>query len=296
MFDQTIHNPILNTNKTLPEIKVLSDVEHVNSKSKTFMLYDNKTDKNLLFIGSCRTVQLAFYFNNLNIPHLKRNIYILYVPHWSTEELRESLPRDVILKILDKTDIIICESIERFGILNTYEHLEQNFFKHFDVKNKLIFHIPNIELRMFHYEITRVFKIPIHEVGGYFHKSKEHILNKLKVFGYEKVAEFIERNIIKIKLFSTFNHPTRVVMLLLFKYLALKMGIHLPASFFTEMDKYNFIEGNELPIIQKDIDLYNLKFPCTISDELVLGMPDVVFVKHPKIDYKFVDTEDFIIF
>jgi hypothetical protein len=285
----------LNTNKTLPEIKLLTDVEYVNSKSKTFMVYDNKIDKNLLFMGSCRTVQLAFYFNNLNIPHLKRNIYILYVPHWSTDELRESLPRDVILKILDKTDIIICESIERFGILNTYEHLEQNFFKHFDVKNKLIFHIPNIELRMFHYEITRVFKRPIHEVAGYFHKSKEHILNKLKVFGYEKVAEFIERNITKIKLFSTFNHPTRVVMLLLFKYLALKMGIHLPASFFTEMDKYNFIEGNELPVIQKDINLYNLKFSCTISDELVLGMSDV-YVKHPKMDYKFVDTEDFIIF
>jgi hypothetical protein len=288
-------NKKTNTFETLPLIKYLKHVEDVNTVDKTFLLYDNSVTKNLLIIGACRNVQLAFYFNNLNITHLKRNIYFIYAPVWGTEEKRASLPYDVIHKILVNTDIMICESIQNYGVLNTYRGLEKNFFKEFGVKDKIVIDIPNIELRMFHYENVQIFKQPIDQVTTFFQSSKKHVLTKLNEFGYSVVSEFIERNLTKTKLFNTFNHPRRVVMLLLFKCMMAKIGIHLASNFFTEMNKYPFLEGFELPIIHKDIDSYGLQFKCNVSPDTVINVPNVS-VSHPIDDYLFVDSDEFIKF
>ena len=155
--------------------------------------------------------------------------------------------------------------------------------------------IPNIELRMFHYENVQIFKQPVDQVTTFFQMSKKHVLNKLNEFGYSMVSDFIERNITKTKLFNTFNHPRRVVMLLLFKCMMAKIGIHLSSNFFTEMNKYTFLEGFELPIIQKDIDSYGIQFKCKVSPDSVINIPNIS-VSHPIDDYVFVDSDEFIKF
>jgi hypothetical protein len=275
------------------DIKYIDDVSAVNSDNPTFLVYDNKCQKNVLFIGSCRLVQFAFYFNSLGINSFKRNIYQIYVPNWGTDELRNKIPRDVIMKILKHTDIIICESMRHYGILNTTD-TGVNFFKEFEVENKLIFRLPNLSLRMYHYEIMTVFGQPIEEVASYFKKSKDHLFTKLNELGYKKVSEFIERNLTKTKLFNTFNHPRRVLSLFMFKQLMIKFGILLKSGFFQDMNNYSFLEAKNFPIIQKDIDSYGLQFKCNISPESIVDSP-LVFVTQPTDSYTFVDSDEFII-
>jgi hypothetical protein len=280
--------------KRVRSVKYIDDVSSVNSDNPTFLVYDNKCQKNMLFIGSCRLVQFAFYFDNLGINSLKRNIYHIYVPNWGNEELRNNLPRDIIHKILKDTDIIICESMCNFGILNTTD-TEVNFFKEFEVVNKAIFRIPNLELRMYHYENITVFGQPIEEVVRYFKKSKEYLFTKLNELGYEKVSEFIERNITKTKLFNTFNHPRRVLSLFMFKQLMLKFGVSLGCGFFQDMNNYPFTEIREFPIVQKDLDAYGLQFKCKISPQSVVNIPNLSVIQ-PIDKYIFVDSDEFIKF
>jgi len=275
------------------QVKTINDVSAVNSGNQTFLLYDNKCQKNLLFVGSCRLVQFAFYFNNLGVDSLKRNIYYIYVPDWGNEELRNKMPRNIIRNILKDTDIIICESMCHYGILNTTD-TEVNFFKEFEVTNKMIFRLPNLELRMYHYETMTRFKQPSEEAVNYFKKSKQHLFSKLNELGYEKVSEFIERNLFKTKLFNTFNHPRRVLSLFMFKQLMIKFGILLKSDFFQDMNNYPFLECRDFPIIQRDLDAYGLQFKCNISPDAILDNP-LAFVKQPLDSYTFVDSDEFII-
>jgi len=284
----------LNQIKT-QKVMYVDDVSHVNLVTKTFLLYNNNCENNILFIGGCRMTQFAFYFNNINIPHLKRNIYMIYVPDWNGKF--DIIPKNTIKKIVDNTDLFICESVQKYDILNTISHLDVNFFKEFGITNKPIFMLPNLELRMYHHTIMHIIKKPIHEVHSKFLHSMKYLCEHIDSLGYKPVSDFIQRNISKIKLFNTHSHPRRFLMLLLFKHMMLKADISLNLEFYNEMNKYSFIEGHETPVCQKDVDLYNIKYNCIISDNTVLEDPNAYINHiHPIEPYEFVETDEFIIF
>jgi hypothetical protein len=184
--------------------------------------------------------------------------------------------------------------MRHFGILNTVVDADVTFFKEFGVTNKVIFRLPNLELRMYHYENMTVFNQSKEQVVEYFKKSKQHLFSKLNELGYGKVAEFIEKNLTKTLLFNTYNHPRRVLSLFLFKQFMLNFGVSLKPEFFRIMNNYSFLEGKDLPLIQKDIDVYGLQFKCIIYPESILNTPHVFIAQH--IDpYTFVDSDEFII-
>ena len=55
----------------------------INSNiNHSFLVYNNNCTNNILFIGSCRLSQILYYYNNINIEDLKRNIYYIYIPEW----------------------------------------------------------------------------------------------------------------------------------------------------------------------------------------------------------------------
>lgn len=262
------------------------------AKPEDLLIYDNQVDNNILFIGSCRLTPYMFYYNNIKNCEYKRNIYGIYVPRWSGENIN-NFPHAEVINILKNTDIIICESISNYGILNTHDELEINFFKEFNIDKKIdVYKIPNLELRMYHYEIIHIFKQPKESVYPYFLSSKEYLLTKLNNLGYEKVASFIDSNIGKIKLFNTFNHPSKTLSLFLFKYITAKIGIYLESSFFVEMQKYIFLEGNETPIFNIDKESYDIKFDYTYIDDNKLYEPGI-FVNNTITDFDFTLISDF---
>lgn len=239
-----------------------------------FLIYNNNCEKNILFIGSCRLASYMFYYNNLNMDYMKRNIYGVYISNCSDN--LHLFPKEKLIDILKNTDIIICENIVNYDILNTNIKSDINFFKEFNTSDKKIIHIPNLELRMYTYDIIHTFKQTKEEVYDYFLKSKQHLYKLFDDTGYEELKVFIDTNLNKIRLFNTFNHPSNTLSIVLFKYLMKHaFNINIQNEFLNTMHKYCFLEGNCTPIFDNDIMLYNIEYRCNISDNNLLHTPNI---------------------
>jgi len=222
--------------------------------SDNLLIYDNKSSKNILFLGSCRMFPLMYYFNKIHVDNLHRNMYFIYVSHWLNKQLN-------IDTILMNTDIIICETMKNFGVLNTVG--EKNFFNIFPIReNTKIFKIPNLQLRMYAHDSINRFHIEFdhNKLYHYFLESRQRLKQNLIKHGYEELDLFIDRHIHDMKLFSTYDHPMPILSVLLFKYLALKMNIVLENEFLNKLLSYVFLQGNDTPLYDIDRDLYRLTF------------------------------------
>ena len=118
-----------------------------------------------------------------------------------------------------------------------------------------------------------MYKIPKEKVYDHFMTSKQRLKNRMIQFGYEDLWDEFEINITKIRLFSTFNHPTRILSCMLFKHLSKKLGLDVTVEHYAEFLKHSFIEGIDSPIFQHDIDMYKFTFPCEICDPSKLYVP-----------------------
>lgn len=243
------------------------NVEEINNNG-SLLVYNNNASKNVIFIGSCRTVPLMFYYNTVC---KDRNIYSILVYKYP------KINSELIHQILKNTDIIICENVEHFEILNTNIKSEITFFKHFKVDSTIHIHyIPNLELRMFNYDIINTFKINKQDVYNYFLISRERLVKRIIEFGYSDLWHDITKYLYKVRLFSTFSHPTRILSCLMFKHMSIKLGLKVLPEDYTEFLKHSFIEGNDTPIFQEDIDMYSFSFPCILNSSGNLETPGII--------------------
>jgi len=251
--------------------KKINDIGELNEKNN-FLIYDKKVEKNILFIGSCRISSLMYYLAKYN-SHRKYNIYGIYVVTYTGNKIN-NLPKNQILEILKNTDIIICEQMCNYRYLNSDENLSENFFKEFNVDKKIkIIHIPNLELRMYHHDIINIFGQQKNNVYNYHLMSKKHLFDLNTKLGFLELNTFIETNLTKYKLFSTANHPTRILSLYLFKLLVAKIydNNFVETDLFEELFEEKFLEGNDTPIIKEDIELYNFKFNTNLQSSDILN-------------------------
>lgn len=243
----------------------VNDVIQINENNQC-LVYNNGASKNILFMGGCRVVPQMYYYNSIT---KDRNIYCILV------FTRIKLDDEYVKSIIKNTDIIVCENIEHYGIMNTNVDCPVTFFKHFGVRDDTrIYHIPNLELHMYHYDVINVYKIPKNDVYAHFLTSKNRLKNRMIQFGYSDLWDDFEDNLQKLRLFSTFNHPTRILSCMLFKYLSRKMGLNVDASHFEEFMKHSFLEGIDSPIFQEDIDTYNFTFHHELCDSEKLNIPN----------------------
>lgn len=235
-------------------------------RANNFCVYNNNCNKNILFIGACRLVSQLYYFNNLGIDSLKRNIYYIYIVDWYNRV--NQIPKQVINNILKNTDIIVCENIKSYDILNTNELSEINFFKSFDINiDTKIFRLPNFELSCYSHFIINNCNIPYNHELMYdiYKQSRERLSRSLIKYECNEIDNFINKYFTSIKLFNTYNHPTKILLLFLFKNLMKRMGITLDITFFNTMYEYDILEGNDTPLFNIDITLYNFRFDAIIE-------------------------------
>lgn len=240
----------------------INKLTELNSQNN-FLAYSGSKDKNVLFIGSCRTAPIMFYFNKM-FPEY--NIYGIYVPYWTDIS---KLSKNTIQKILRNTDLIITESVQNYTILNTDKLLEINFFRTFDTNASQI-KISNLELHMYIHELTNLFKIPIENMSNYFEQSKDKLKSSLINKNQKFIWNFIEDHFQNLKLFTTHNHPCRVLSILTFMFICNIMNTEVSIDFINQISRYDFLEGNAKPITQLDIDRYNFVFNTRIFDNSVL--------------------------
>jgi hypothetical protein len=249
------------------------------SSQNNFLAYKGTKDKSVLFIGSCRIAPIMFYFNQMFPEH---NVYGIYVPHWTDTS---KLCKNTIQKNLHNTDLIITESIKNFNILNTDKTLENNFFKTFDT-NATQIKISNLELHMYIHELVNIFNVSAENMSSYFEQSKEKLRSSLINKNQEFIWNFIDNNLKNLRLFSTHNHPTRILSILTFIKVANIMGCALDFEFIKKVSKYDFLEGNSTPITYVDVEKYKFKFKTKIFENNVIY--DKSFLYNPTEEEKIV--------
>lgn len=239
-----------------------SHLEQMQQKNifKIYRSIDKNNDKNILFIGSCRTTPLAYYLHYL---YSKYNIYLIYLPHW-TPEKRLDFDYNTINSFLDKTDIIITENATNYDFLNTNKNCENNFFKNFQADHCNHIMIPNLELHMYTADIYFIYKHDnFDQYKEIFIESRERLAKSINSTQFNIMNEFIYNNLSKTKLFATFNHPTRLLSLLTLKILIDKLNFDKKAislELLLELSKIQFLEGHNTGIVYNDIDLYGFEF------------------------------------
>lgn len=246
-----------------------NDLTLINEK-QTFLAYDKGSKENILFLGSCRMSPLMFYYNSIN---QNFNIYNIYTPFWN-EEKRNNFPVNKIKSILKNTKIIITETISSCEFLNTNHKLNNNFFEIFDAKNIEEFRIPNLHLAIYLYDVINILKKPKQEYYPAFQESLERLKISCETKGFDRLYDFIYRHLSEIRMFYTFNHPSKILSMLTFKILMSKLGGQIPEGFFQDVKKYNFLEGHGTPITKKDVEMNKFNFFIKIFDESVLEKTD----------------------
>jgi hypothetical protein len=235
-----------------------------------YLAFNKNCNKNILFIGSCRVVPLINYYNDLDDEELKRNIYCILVhplkQNYYNEELKEKMK-----EILVKTDIIVTECIKAYDFLNT-----ESIHTEFDLYDKRVFVIPNLFMYQYHYEMFNYFNVESNNTEYFYRESLGRFRNKCLSLNYHSFWEKFEKYYHTVKFFSTHNHPTRVLSLLLFKYLIEKIkDIDIPLTFYKKFMNINFLESNAAPIFQIDVETYDIRYPYTLVDDEFLRIKNI---------------------
>jgi hypothetical protein len=171
--------------------------------------------QNILFIGGCRSFVYAIYleeickiseyFKNAQFGFSAIGVHII--------DLFKRTKTINMTNVIENADIIICEQIRNYSILNTSNKCEQNIFNNFKIKPTCkIIQIPNLEFKYYKNDLV-LHNYNIDEIKI----AKEESLNKfiifLKKYGFNNFSNYIINNIISKRLFITFNHPSNYTIL-----------------------------------------------------------------------------------
>jgi hypothetical protein len=268
------------------------DLDKINRKNE-FLAYKGTSNKNILFLGSCRTSPMMYYLSLLR-PEL--NIFCIYVPFWDSNS-NLTFPKEQIEKVLLDTEAIVTESVKNNSILNTSRECAENFFDEFKTEVEEI-RLPNYILSMYLYDIVNMelkddefvlCENAKKQCNKIFDSSRERLSNSIKKSGFAAVDEFIYENFTKIKMFSTINHPTTIVSMITFKIMAQRLGIKkelLSIDFFKHVSNHHLLSGNSTPVTRFDVDNYGFKFNTTVFENDA--------IKQKNLFYKPTHEEDFI--
>ena len=92
-----------------------SFIENINNK-KEILIVDNKSDKNILFIGSCRTQAFLNYFYNDPFFSRKYNFLCIMVNTEGAVELSKTANTNTYLKsLISKSSILVAEYLINYN-------------------------------------------------------------------------------------------------------------------------------------------------------------------------------------
>jgi FkbM family methyltransferase len=266
------------------KIQGINDIQALNEKN-IFLIYNGKSNKNLLIVSACRLSTFAYYFSQTT----DYNIYMIYIiPFVRTKEL---LDETKIKDIVKKTDVIVCESITNFHPFRTIDQTEPtSFFSIFgvDFNKTKVYTIPNLE---FHYLSHWVYhkcnvKCTPKALYDNYIKSRDILFKKCIDTKFYKTKKFIDIYFKKLQLFHSAVHPTVILSLVAFIETCEKMEIFVDVDSITKLIKNNFLGGFETPVFKIDIETFGLAYKATIQDDHLFEDKDL----HPILDCSYLQT------
>ena len=259
------------------------EIENLN-KNNNFLIYDKNAEKNLVIISACRLSSFAYYFYNLE--GFNYNIYMIYVVPYI---ISNTLPNiEVVNKIFENTDIIVCENIKNHPGLNTSEESkDRTIFDTFTIKKETqIFRIPPLELRCFAHTNFHIFNCSLDNFKSFSDSSKEFLKNRLIRSSFSKTNEFIEKYFETIKLFHSHNHPSNIITIVFFiDFILNNTSFKITKEFVRNCFNVKFLDGNETPIFNIDIINNNYKFIKYVEHDNNFLNKDVLWFNGEKHNY-----------
>jgi hypothetical protein len=163
---------------------------------------------NVLFIGGCRSFVYSIFFEELckHNSYLKNAQYGIGAIAVHILQICNLHKTQELIHVVENADIIICEQIRHYDILNTSTECEQNMFNNFNIKPTCrVIHVPNLEC-----EMTPDSKMQI----------TQRLTNHCTKYNFQKLANYIQDNSHAIhSLFITHNHPSNALFCQLMKEL-----------------------------------------------------------------------------
>lgn len=260
------------------KVNFISDIQVLNEKN-IFLIYNGKSNKNLLIVSACRGSAYAYYFSQVT----DYNVYMIYIIPFIID--KNLLDENKIKDIVQKTDIIVCETITNHSPFKTVEQTDPtSFFSIFCVDfNKVkIYPVPNLEL---HYHSHRLFHkhhiSSSEELIKYYENSKKNLFNKCDLYQFHKTKKFIELHFKDLQLFHTEGHPTVITMLVLFIDLCDQLGINIELEDIVRLIKVNFLGNHEQPVFNLDVVTYGITYKVTIQDDILFNEKDLLVINDP---------------
>lgn len=179
-----------------------------NNKNDMYVIKPGAT--NVLFIGGCRSYAYSILFEELckHNSYLQNAQYGIAVVGVHTLQSINRGKTARLINVFENADIIICEQIRNYHMLNTSKSCEQNIFNNFNIKPHCkIINVPNLECV---YEDTPEIKM----------QNVLRLVEHCKKYNFQKLANYIDENshIIHL-LLITCNHPSTPLFCQLMKEL-----------------------------------------------------------------------------
>lgn len=195
------------THTSVMYVRKFNNLDTIN-KNDMYVIKPGAT--NVLFIGGCRSYAYSIMFEELckHNSYLKNAQYGIGAIAVHVIDMCKRNKTPNLTRVIEDADIIICEQIRHYKILNTSDTCEQNIFNTFNIKPTCkIINIPNLEC--FH-ENTPESKM----------QNVLRLVEHCKKYNFEKLAKFIDENshIIDV-LLVTCNHPSTPLFCQLMKEL-----------------------------------------------------------------------------
>jgi len=165
--------------------------------------------QNILFIGGCRAFVYSIFLEEI----CKTNQYLKNAQFGFSAiavhiiEFYKRGKTKNMTNVIENADIIICEQVRQYNVLNTSEECEQNIFNSFNIKPTCkIIQVPNLEFRYYKNDLV-LHSDNINEIK----MMKEEVLNKfivfLKKYGFDNFSKYVIDNIHSKRFFISVNHP-----------------------------------------------------------------------------------------
>lgn len=203
--------------------------------------FGNPAGKKIVLIGSCRIVPLLNCLRVYNAMHGNPFELLCFNPveMWVGPGHHVSDGVNHILSgyYLGEVDFLVCEHLERCGVLNTVRASEENIFESLGCKAAVEIRLPNWnDMHVFDAETA------MHDKEGYANLShsdrvdflrgetathKARFLSHCAGSSFPELVEWVEANWLTIRMGWTSSHPSRPLLWQMFKGVFSLMGLNI---------------------------------------------------------------------
>jgi hypothetical protein len=242
---------------------------------RSFSFGNPTAQKTIVLVGSCRIVPIL---NNLRVYNqVNGDPFELLcfdpVEMWDGPgcEVSDGANRTLADYSFGKVDFLVCEHIERCGVLNTVRSSEQNVFNSLGCR-------PGVEIRLPNWTDMHIFdaETAMHDPTGYgtlphdervaFLRDKTAVckarfLSYCRECSFPNLEEIIESNWLAIRWGWTSSHPSLSLVWMLFNSIAGMMGIEVTSEVASHpLCTTDVYESTGMKLNQVDYDANGWKF------------------------------------